>query len=81
MPLLMVWPIWIILGMAVTFGYWAVIAWFIFSAKAEAFVDYGTDLVGGCRRARRRRWRGRTLIVKTLIFVIHTFIACGPPSL
>lgn len=75
MPLLMVWPIWIILGMAVTFGYWAVIAWFIFSAKAEAFVDYGTDLVGEVSSGASEVAEGADpLIVKTLIFVIHTFI-------
>ena len=75
MPLLMVWPIWIILGMAVTFGYWAVIAWFIFSAKAEAFVDYGTDLVGEVSSGASEAVEGTDpLIVKTLIFVIHTFI-------
>ena len=75
MPMLMLWPIWIILGMAVTFGYWAVIAWFIFSAKAEAFVDYGTDLVGEVSSGASEAVEGTDpLIVKTLIFVIHTFI-------
>ena len=60
--------------MAVTFGYWAVIACSS-SAKAEAFVDYGTDLVGEVSSGASEVAEGADpLIVKTLIFVIHTFI-------